>query len=136
MGRFILILLFRTQSKLLLNKCHKNFLSQSLHCTTVTFSFLFQLRLLQSSPRQPSIRDILRLVNPTKWYRLGLELHIDDITLQTIQYDTRGDCRESLKRMVQEWFQSCEKPTWRKLIDGLRAIGEVVTAQNIQDKFC
>lgn len=115
----------------------QNLFISSLHCTTVTISFLFQLRLLQSSPRQPSIRDILRLsVNPTRWYRLGLELNIDDITLQTIQYDTRGDCQESLKRMVQEWFRSCEKPTWRKLIDGLRAIGEVVTAQNIEDKFC
>ena len=79
---------------------------------------------------------MLHFVNPTIWYRLGLELDVDDIILQTIQKDTRGDCRESLKQMVQAWFQGCEKPTWRTLIDGLIAIREVYTAQKLEDNFC
>ena len=79
---------------------------------------------------------MLHFVNPTRWFRLGLELDVDDIILQTIQDDTKGDCRESLKRMVQEWFRGCEKPTWRTVSDGLRAIGEVATAQMLEDKFC
>lgn len=96
---------------------------------------LFQLRLLQSSRSHPSIQDVLRFVNPTRWYRLGLELEVDDSTLQIIQCDTRGDCQESLKRMVQEWFRGYERPTWRKLVDGLRVIGEISTAQILEDSY-
>ena len=71
----------------------------------------------------------------TRWYELGLELRVDDFTLDTIDVNFRGDNSTGLRHMFREWLRVCEEPTWEAVVRALKAIGEHNLASQLESQF-
>ena len=81
---------------------------------------------------EPKIKDLIRSVKTTKWYRLGLELDIDDHTMQEIEADTKHALHvteSALIRVFTTWLKIKENPTWNDISRALRRIGEKLLRQ-------
>ena len=67
----------------------------------------------------------------TRWYRLGLELDIDNYTMQIIEADTKHEANmteRALTRVFQEWLKRKGNPSWSDIGRALRVMGEDVPA--------
>ena len=84
---------------------------------------------------EPTLNELLDEVKTTKWYRLGLELGVDDYSLAVIQEDTRNSTEKGREEMLKRWLESCERPTWRAVVQGLSVVGDKKLAAKLQDKF-
>lgn len=84
---------------------------------------------------KPLLRDLLKKVKITEWYRLGLELNIDIHRLDIIECDENRE-EDKLKRVFQKWLEVCSKPSWRAIINALRAIHRNRLATELEDNFC
>ena len=77
----------------------------------------------------PSLQELLRKVKTTKWYRLGLELGIDNYKMQVIEADARmkENITETALRMVLEtWLQISDNPVWCDIEKAMRMLGEAL----------
>ena len=75
----------------------------------------------------PKIKDLLRHVKTTRWYRLGLELDIDNHTMQVIEADTKGEANvteRALTRVFDTWLKTKDNPSWSDISRALRVMGE------------
>ncbi len=108
-----------------------------LNCCCVAVSVVHSVadRHLLSLAIAIHLRDLVRHVKTTNWYGLGLELGVDDYTLDLIHEDQRGDNRAQLRRMFQEWLRESEEPTWEAVVQALTAIGEDTLASEIEEQF-
>ncbi len=79
------------------------------------------------------LRDLVRYVRTTNWSRLGLELNVDEHTLDEIRDNQRGD--NQAQQMFQEWLRVTEEPTWEAVVRALKAIGESSLATEIKQRF-
>jgi len=84
---------------------------------------------------KPLLRDLLKKVKTTEWYRLGLELKIDIHSLDIIECNENRE-EDKLKRVFQKWLKVCSKPSWRAIINALRAIHRNRLATELEDNFC
>ncbi len=82
------------------------------------------------------LRNLVHHVRSTNWYELGLELGVDEYTLNVIDKDNRGDNRAQLRQMFQEWLRGTERPTWEAVVQALTAIRESTLASDIEKHFC
>ena len=67
----------------------------------------------------------------TRWYRLGLELDIDNHTMQVIEADTKGEpnmTERALTRVFQEWLKTKKDPNWSDIDRALKMMDESVAA--------
>ena len=83
----------------------------------------------------PLLNDLLNNVKTTKWYHLGLQLDISSYDLDIIEHDSCG-VEDRLRRMLQKWLKSCEKPSWGIIVNALKSIDEKVLANKLEEKFC
>ena len=63
----------------------------------------------------------------TKWYRLGLELDIDNHTMQRIEADTKSNpnfTEAALTKVFTEWLNNKENPVWSDVEKALKVMGE------------
>ena len=67
------------------------------------------------------------------WFQLGLELEIEDWTLEKIELDYK-EFQRCLMEVIMEWLRSVPDPTYRKLVNALFAVGEEVSAMEICHK--
>ena len=74
-------------------------------------------------------------IRTTRWYRLGLELGIDQEDMDIIEDDCKRDAEEALRKTLKLWLKT-EEPTWRKMIAALRKIGENNVACKLEQKYC
>ena len=88
-----------------------------------------------STTREPHLRDLISHVHTTEWYRLGLQLDIDDISLHEIQVDA-AENKDYLRSVFQRWLQVCENPSWHEVVQALKAIGERNLGAEVEQKFC
>lgn len=79
--------------------------------------------------------ELLDNVSTTKWFRLGLKLGLTQDELEIIESDRRLDASEALMKVLREWLRQSEKPTWRAVVQAMRAVGEVRKASSLEDKF-
>ena len=80
---------------------------------------------------EPKIQDLLLSVKTTRWYRLGLELGIDNYTMEVIQADSKGEVsmtESALTRVFTEWLKRKENPSWNDIGRALRRMGEDLPA--------
>ena len=74
----------------------------------------------------PSLRELLQKVRTTKWYRLGLELGIDNYKMQVIEADAKNATETALKMVLETWLQISENPVWYDVEKAMRMIDEVL----------
>lgn len=71
----------------------------------------------------------------SKWYDLGVQLHIDSGELDNIKRDNPVEC---LREMLKIWLKKVDPdPTWNALIDALksRVINEQKLANQLERKY-
>ena len=90
---------------------------------------------IQQGSKEPLLRDLVTCIRTTEWYRLGLQLGVDDYDLQLIQADKREN-QEQLRCMLQTWLRVCENPSWEDVVKALKAIGEKNLGAKLQQQFC
>ena len=81
------------------------------------------------------MRDLVTQVRTTNWYDLGLQLKIDDYSLQLIRADEREN-QQQKRCMFQTWLRVCENPSWKAVVEALKAIGENNLAANLEQRCC
>ena len=94
------------------------------------------MKLLHAGFRRPSQQELLKHVKTAKWYRLGLELKLDEDNLALIEEDHRLDSPGALKKVFRTWLDECEDPTWLAMVNALREVGDRRRAKDIEEKFC
>ena len=80
--------------------------------------------------------DVLRATaNESRWFMLGVELHVSHATLERIKLDYR-QAQECQYHMLHAWISS-GNATWSKLIAALRSpvLGNLQLAQEIEVKY-
>ena len=88
----------------------------------------------------PELKDLLNDLHgkATKWYDIGIQLHLSTEELDAIKYDCRGDVNECFRNMLKKWRSKTHPlPTWRALIAALkaRAVDEQVLAEELETNF-
>ena len=71
----------------------------------------------------------MKKVETTKWYRLGLELGIDNYKMQVIEADAKmkENATETALRMVLDtWLRISANPVWCDVEKAMRMIGETL----------
>ena len=78
--------------------------------------------------------QLLELVRTTKWYELGLQLHVPPEDLSVIEQDTRLDNDGGRRRMFQAWLR-CQDATPELLASALYIIGEKRLANDVRQRY-
>ena len=81
------------------------------------------------------MQDLVTQVLTTNWYHLGLQLDIDDYSLQQIQADERGN-EDQKTCMFRTWLRVCENPSWKAVVKALKTIGEKKLAAKLEQQYC
>ena len=87
------------------------------------------------------IQEALRTshFSPPNWFPLGLSLGILKPTLDTIEAEHRNNVSRCLLECLSQWLSKADKvvekggPTWNSLAIALRNIGEIVSAEKINE---
>ena len=83
---------------------------------------------------KPKMKNLIGDVTTTRWYRLGLELGIDEEDMDIIEDVCKSDTEEALRRTFMLWLKT-KRPTWRKMIKALVNIGESNCAHKLMQKY-
>ena len=102
---------------------------------TVTDATLTIILHFHSGIRPPTLKELLS-IKTTEWFRLGLELRLEEYDLEIIEKDRRLDASGALRDVLRKWQRQCEDPTWGAVVRALREIGEGREAKRLEDKFC
>jgi len=90
---------------------------------------------IQQGSKEPLLQDLVAHVHTIDWYNLGLQLGLNDYTLQLIQADERKN-QEQLRCMFRKWLKVCENPAWNDIVKALKAIGENNLGARLEQQFC
>lgn len=92
-----------------------------------------QLKLGRNADEKPKLKDLVRLNIQGEWYDLGLQLDVDQETLDTIQYNHKHDIREMRRGMLNAWLMqaSPKDATWKTMIKALRSIDTRVNVDSV-----
>ena len=87
----------------------------------------------------PELIDLLNDLQgkATKWYGIGVQLHMPTDELDVIKCDSNG-VEECFRNMLIKWRSKTRlPPTWRALIVALKtpAVDEQVLAENLEARF-
>ena len=91
-----------------------------------------------SGQSPPILQELMDNVKITDWFRFGLELKIDQRTLEEIDRDSSLQrISDKRKEVFRLWLnEGEEEPTWRTVVRALKAIKENRLARDIEKKFC
>ena len=83
------------------------------------------------------LNDVLTHLSDTfnQWQLLGLKLGISYTRLDNIETEQRGMVQSCLMKMLAAWLKRMDKavnPTWKKLIESLKEMGENGLADKIE----
>ena len=85
--------------------------------------------------QEPNLQDLISHVHTTEWYRLGLQLDLDDISLHKIR-ENATENEDCLTSVFQKWLQICENPSWQDVVQALKAIGMRNLGAKVEQEFC
>ena len=84
------------------------------------------------------VRRELRAFSKKNWKKLGEELGLDELVLETIAVDHKGDgVEECLSEMLKHWLRGnyddagSNPPTWSNLADAVKETGESCTSFSV-----
>ena len=119
--------------------CAANMQDSVLMVTMNIFLYTCSLQTTQekvSTTQQESLlRDLISHVRTTKWYRLGLQLDLDDFKLQEIEVNVK-DNEDRLRKMFQAWLEDCVNPSWKDVVKALKEIGDRKLGAELEKQFC
>ena len=72
----------------------------------------------------------------TEWFKLGLKLGMEEFDLDVIRKNNPQNTEGALEAMLKKWLSITEVPTWRAVVDALRAIKNIQLAKNLETQFC
>lgn len=84
--------------------------------------------------QEPLLKDLVTEVCTTDWYCLGLQLDLDEYSLNQIQTDKRGN-KEQMRCMFQTWLRVCENPSWEDIVKALKTIGEMNLGAKLEQRY-
>ena len=61
---------------------------------------------------------------------------MEEFDLTVIQRDNPQDTEGALEAMLRKWLESSEDPTWRAVMNALKAVKEVQLAKKLETQFC
>ena len=72
-----------------------------------------------------------------KWYNIGVQLDVPTFQLKNIEKKT-SDLMDQLRDTLDYWMNHNFSPSWRHLVDALRApsVDEKRLAEEIEEKYC
>ena len=87
------------------------------------------------------IQEALRMshFSPPNWFPLGLSLGLLKPTLDTIEAEPRNNVSRCLLECLCQWLSKADKvvekggPTWNSLANALRNIGEIASAEKVNE---
>lgn len=68
--------------------------------------------------------------------KLGLKLGVEEFDLEVIEKNKMLDAEGALEAVLRKWLAITAEPTWRAVVDALRAIKEIQLATKVEKKFC
>ena len=77
---------------------------------------------------------VLYSLKLTNWYRVGQQLSFDELILERLNNDYKGDKEECKKRMFSYWLHCYNEPSYECLMQALVNAGETVAAENLHKK--
>ena len=86
-------------------------------------------QLLDQKPLWPEVCEYART---SRWYKLGIQLEVDEVKLEEIRDDTGSD---KINRMYQLWLRTQPNATRRQLLTALRTkdVEENTVAHNYEE---
>ena len=81
--------------------------------------------------QSPLLSEVCEYARTSHWYKLGIQLELDEVELGEIRDDTGSDKRS---RMYQLWLHTQSNATRRQLLTALRTkdVGENTVADNYE----
>ena len=69
-----------------------------------------------------------------KWKDVALALHFEGHTIQNIQHDTRIQCMDACREMLQKWLdgEGSQPVTWKTLMNALDVAGFAPVMKDLQ----
>ena len=75
------------------------------------------------------------LPHVTDWYMLGVHLDIPHHKLDEIEKNYTKDNGRCKLEIFKIWLSADEHPTWKKIVQALKRMGENSVANRIQEKY-
>ena len=75
------------------------------------------------------------LTQTVKWYKLGLQLGVDDEELKVIQQNYPRDSKASKQEMFSAWLRKASSPSYQQVVEALQAVGENREANRLWKKY-
>ena len=81
--------------------------------------------------QKPPLSEVCEYARTSRWYKLGIQLELDEVELKEIRNDTGSDKRT---QMYQLWLHTQPNATRRQLLAALRTkdVGEEVVASKYE----
>ena len=81
--------------------------------------------------QKPPLPEVCEYARTSRWYKLGIQLELDEVELKEIRNDT-GSYKRTL--MYQLWFRTQPNATRRQLLTALRTkdVGENTVAEDYE----
>lgn len=89
----------------------------------------------QQQQTEPTLKELLSVVQTTNFFGLGLQLNIKEYDLNVIEKDNRGDVRKQMRLMFQQYLRQTVSPSWQEVATALNTIGEDKLADTIAKKY-
>ena len=72
-----------------------------------------------------------------QWYDLGLQLELEEGTLETIKLDNHENAQHCLRKVLSTWLKIDPRPSWQTLCAALcsRTVGAEKLASNLEAKY-
>ena len=90
---------------------------------------------MQEQQTEPTLKELLSVVQTTNFFGLGLQLNIKEYDLNVIEKDNRGDVRKQMRLMFQQYLRQTVSPSWQEVATALNTIGEEKLADMIAKKY-
>ena len=90
---------------------------------------------VQEQQTEPTLKELLSVVQTTNFFGLGLQLNIKEYDLNVIEKDNRGDVRKQMRLMFQQYLRQTVSPSWQEVATALNTIGEEKLADTIAKKY-
>ena len=86
---------------------------------------------------RPVLHELVERVRTTKWYVLGVQLGLEDNTLEGIKTECGNNVDECRTAMFREWLRTSSECSRKQLLDALRthSVAEIYIADEYERCF-